>query len=947
MYSNDLLSYIQFLLTNRLDQLAAEIISEAKLLQLPLLKLLSDYSEEKLFEVSKTSVMSLLNGILDGTVLQRAKETGKLWKEDKLEDIPTQETSLKDFLLTPHVRKKALIKQIPFFTTELNVYQNIVIELDVVFTQLMEINFEDYIEVQETKSRLQNNRFTEKDKILKGLLSYLPVILTKIDDSGIIIESTGKGLEAIGLTENQQVGTSILENPHAPNTQTAFKDQKTSIFEAKFGKPGRERNFINYFFPNNNGLIGFSLDVTDQKTVEKDLQEKNYELSAVIEKLQATENNLLHLNKSLEKIVGKRTSELQLSENFLSNIIDQSPVSTWISDDAGYQIRVNKACLDLFEIKDPAVGIQKYNILKDPVLMNQVFYEDIVKVFTEGKVTSFTVDYDLSKVGLEGEILRKPLVLKVTIFPIKNEQGKITNAVIQHEDITEKHKAMLELEKSRDELQLLTDSLPLLISYVDREERYRFNNKAYEDWFGVPKADNYGKKIIEVLGKAAYENVKDYVREALAGEVITFETTMPYSTAEERYVISSYVPHRENGNVKGFYAVVRDITAKKKLEEEIKANKQMLDKIFMEAPALIALLDGKEQRYMMVNPPCLNIFRNRQLVGKTFREAHPEFAEQKMWDVMDGVYRTKKTAIFREKMVYIDRENDGKLVPGFFNLVLQPILQKENELEAVMIFALEVSEEIKGRQKLEVLAKELAQAYAISERKNQELLRMNQVLDNFVYSAAHDLRAPVSNLKGLVNLFAHPNSKLSQEKFLKETKTSLDRLDNTIVGLVEVIEIQNKTEDILKVVNFQEVFDLLVKEFSPEIDKDKMVLQTDFYRAPTIKYIEVYLNSIMRNLLSNAIKYKADDRDLEIRVSTYKEDGYIVLSMSDNGIGMDLEKYGKNLFKPFTRFNKKVEGKGIGLHLIKNMVERNGGFVQVESEVNVGTKFKFYLAEYS
>ena len=110
-------------------------------------------------------------------------------------------------------------------------------------------------------------------------------------------------------------------------------------------------------------------------------------------------------------------------------------------------------------------------------------------------------------------------------------------------------------------------------------------------------------------------------------------------------------------------------------------------------------------------------------------------------------------------------------------------------------------------------------------------------------------------------------------------------------------------------------------------------------------YVETFLYSILKNLISNEIKYKKDV-PLQINIKGRKEDGFVILKVKDNGIGIDLNKYEKQIFKPFKRFTNTVEGTGVGLYLIKNMISRNGGEIKVESEPGKGTTFYCYLKEY-
>src|SRR5205085_2024116 len=106
------------------------------------------------------------------------------------------------------------------------------------------------------------------------------------------------------------------------------------------------------------------------------------------------------------------------------------------------------------------------------------------------------------------------------------------------------------------QLQLVTDALPVLVSYVDQDLRFRFNNRAYEDWFGCRRDDVYGKRIADVIGDEAYDTIRPSVEQARSGLIVTFEGKVRYKNAGERFIHATYVPHREAGNVKGFFVLV-------------------------------------------------------------------------------------------------------------------------------------------------------------------------------------------------------------------------------------------------------------------------------------------------------------------------------------------------------------------------------------------------------
>nr|RNJ70016.1 MAG: PAS domain S-box protein [Leptolyngbya sp. IPPAS B-1204] len=133
------------------------------------------------------------------------------------------------------------------------------------------------------------------------------------------------------------------------------------------------------------------------------------------------------------------------------------------------------------------------------------------------------------------------------------------------------------LQQREAELRVVTNTVPVLISFVDREQRYRFNNRTYEEWFGQSAAAVYGKTLWEVLGESAYRTLRPYVEQVLSGELVTFESEVPYQDGGRRYVQATYVPRFDSqATVEGFVALVSDISERKQAEAALRQGEERL-----------------------------------------------------------------------------------------------------------------------------------------------------------------------------------------------------------------------------------------------------------------------------------------------------------------------------------------------------------------------------------
>lgn len=219
----------------------------------------------------------------------------------------------------------------------------------------------------------------------------------------------------------------------------------------------------------------------------------------------------------------------------------------------------------------------------------------------------------------------------------------------------------------------------------------------------------------------------------------------------------------------------------------------------------------------------------------------------------------------------------------------------------------------------------------------------NKRLQNFAYIVSHNLRSHAGNLKFMVNLYEDAQLKDEQEEIFLHIKTISTSLNTTIDHLNEIVKIQTEIGKERKPVNFETIFNNIVSALSADIVASEAKINRDFSAATQIDYVPAYLESVMQNLLTNALKYKHPERKPVINCKTVKDTNHTYLVVEDNGMGIDLQRHGGDIFGMYKTFHQNKDAKGIGLFITRNQVEALGGSIQVDSIVNSGTKFTVKL----
>ena len=232
----------------------------------------------------------------------------------------------------------------------------------------------------------------------------------------------------------------------------------------------------------------------------------------------------------------------------------------------------------------------------------------------------------------------------------------------------------------------------------------------------------------------------------------------------------------------------------------------------------------------------------------------------------------------------------------------------------------------------------------------EELTRVNIDLDNFIYTASHDLRAPIANIEGLVQALRSelPDPVATSEPdtqvafILNLMQDSVERFQRTIEHLTDVSKLQREHSPVTEQVPLAPVVQGVLLDLEPLIRAAGAQLDVEVSDCPPIAFSEKNMRSVVYNLLSNALKYRASERPLWVLVRTECTERHVRLVVQDNGLG--ISKAGqRKLFGMFQRLHDHVEGSGIGLYMVKRMVENAGGRIEVSSELGVGSTFTVYF----
>ena len=425
-------------------------------------------------------------------------------------------------------------------------------------------------------------------------------------------------------------------------------------------------------------------------------------------------------------------------------------------------------------------------------------------------------------------------------------------------------------------------------------------------------------EAIELVNPILALTWKERCERVAVGESLRFEDSFELHGRTYHWeVYYKKVLHQETPYISVFS---RDITVKRAWQQRTISNEANLRSI------LNSLDDG----VWLVNEKCELIDYNKEfyqkyqailnikpIKGKCVLELLPEDkpAVRDLWKMR---YETSLTG---KVMKYLDTY----LVNGekkIYELKIYPI-RDDGKVTGLTMVARDVTKVKEAEEQLRY--------------QNEELTKINSELDRFVYSASHDLRAPLRSVKGLLNMVKMDENSANTEKYLELIAKSIDKLDGFITDIVHHSR-NSRLEILPKEINFSDVINNSIEslKFMEDANKVKSSITID---APHKFYSDdSRLSIIFNNIISNAVSYRDKNKESYLKIDVRVLPQKAIIQFSDNGIGVAPE-YQQKIFKMFFRASSDSKGSGLGLYIVKAVLDKLNGKIQLNSEVGVGSTF--------
>ncbi|MBA9075883.1 PAS domain-containing protein [Rufibacter quisquiliarum] len=521
--------------------------------------------------------------------------------------------------------------------------------------------------------------------------------------------------------------------------------------------------------------------------------------------------------------------------------------------------------------------------------------------------------------------------LKISTKLLTLNQGAFVMVTLL--DVTEHYWLEDELRQSEERWHLAVDGSGLGVWdwRVERQETYFSNTWKKMIGYSETELSNDIREWEDRIHPDDKPRVMGIIKRLTRGEYSTsqIEHRLRCKDGSYKWILTSgkVMTRSASGKPLRLVGTLKDIHDRKMAEQQLRLSESKFSKTFYFSSIGLALV-SPEGAWMEVNPALCQMlgYTQDELQAITFQDiTHPD----DLGADLDNVQRMLSREITSYQMEKRYFHKDGHLIwvllsvslvwdtagqPSFFISQIIDISHSKN-----LIAQLE-----DNNQKLRITTHDL-------ENKIHQLEEFNRIV-------SHNLRGPAGNVRLMLDLLPTDLPQAIEVPAFQMLLKSSDALNETLADLMNIVEARMNKNIAYDTCSFKEVLEKTYSALEGQILNSHARIEEDL-ALETVAYPKIYLESILYNLLSNALKYSQKGVYPHIKIKTYTAKGRTVLSVRDNGLGIDLKRYGNDIFKLKKIFHKGFDSRGVGLFLVKNQIETLGGTIQVKSKPLVGSKF--------
>lgn len=637
--------------------------------------------------------------------------------------------------------------------------------------------------------------------------------------------------------------------------------------------------------------------------------------------------NMLH-NDSIQSIIfkfrniqGKKIADNALvqAEQRLSLLLNNTAESFIILNSRLRIMTYNRAaqdCSPFFYNKELRSGLSVLDLIDEADIQDHItLFEQVFNGTEIEKETKFT--------DSNGEVH----IYRHIFRPLFDEMQDINGVFITSSDITEQKKLTEKVAIHSERLKTAQKIARLgYLEYNDQAKTF-FASDQYYEILGINKSVQTWDELVSFKKNIHPEDAETVLSEMYhsikyGGDFNKEFRFTPDNQSEKIIVAIGGSEFSDSENITKFRVTIQDVTDSKMALFALQTLESKFKSLFENSIDGV-VLSKHTGEILSANPSAC------KMLGYTLEEmvalVRTDLLDVDSQEVNRMIYRQNTIGEYVGELSF--RHKKGYFVPVEITSIS---LKDANGKDYVSTIVRDITE----KKKIEEEQKSLT----------EELMKNNQDLQQFSFITSHNLRAPVANLLSLLSLYnkEKPEDEFNQvliDKFGQATQ----QLNQTLNDLVNVLVIKSNNNIERETVSFSQIYVGVRKNIENLLSDKGGKIEVDFTEIDEIQYNRIHLESLFLNMISNAIKYSSPDRKPIIKISSKYLDNWILVKFKDNGLGMDLKRYGDRLFGLYQRFHGNIDGKGLGLYMTKSQIIAMGGKIEVDSEPGIGTTFKIYF----